>query len=102
MHDNMIFVNQFSPVTDAQLIFGGIVQLHDVAFRCIEDSFETMILIAVLLAEIGTLLAGNSLPKRFLGLSRERSFQRVKGIQFESLGDAGPGEAIITKDAAFG
>src|SRR6202020_585191 len=62
-HDNMLVVDDFSAIENLQLIVGGVVQFHNVAFGGIEHGFHMMILSDIPLAETRPLLAKDGLPQ---------------------------------------
>ena len=56
LHDHMLVVDDFVAADDLHLVFGGVLQLHDVAFRSVEDGFEIVDLVQIADMRIGFLL----------------------------------------------
>src|SRR5271156_5220993 len=101
MQHHMFLLNSLSAVQNLKLILGGIVQLHDIAFRSIEDRCQLVLLIHISLTETGALLTGDCFPEPSLGFAGERSLQRIEGVDLQRLSHAVPREAIVAKDSAL-
>ena len=96
--NDVLLVNDFSAGGNFQLEFGGVVQLHDVAFGCVEDGIQVVSLIQVALAKPRLLLLNGNVNQLLFGFTGERTFQRIGAAGFKGLRNAGPGEAVIAQD----
>jgi hypothetical protein len=102
VHDDMLIVDDLSSIRNLELILGGIVQLHDIAFRRVKHHLQPVTLICVSLPDAGVLLFGYSLEKFLLCLACERALQRISGAELESLNHTRPCETIVAKDPLLG
>src|SRR6267154_1608274 len=79
VHNDFLVMDDFSAIRDAQFVLRGIVQLHDIALGGVKHGFHPVILVYILLAEAGVLLADNRIPQHPLSLPREGPFKGIQG-----------------------
>jgi len=77
------------------------LKLDQVSFRSIKNHNELVILIYVSLAETGFLLTGHRFLQPSFRFVREWPFERIGGVELESLGHTRPSEAIVAKNTAL-
>ena len=78
------------------------MQFDDVSFWSVEDGFQLVILIRIARAEASAALAGYRVGQPFLCGADEGSLEGIERVELESLGEAGPGGAIVSQNDLLG
>ena len=79
-----------------------VVQFDDVALRCVIHSFDFVILIQIARAEAETLLTGDVTHQSISCRGHEWARQRIGGVEFQSVSETYPGDAVVAQNPALG